>query len=88
MCPKRYFLTVFSSGFICFSPCFSIVFVCFLKAFSNREYDKADIFDAFLLISYCNCSSLILSSIVMISFYIISERFFLKCKRLSDARVA
>ena len=38
---------------------------------------------------YCNFSSLILSTIiVMISFYILSKRFFLKRKRLSDARVA
>ena len=46
-----------------------------------------DIFAAFLLISYCRFSSLILSSIVMINFYILSERFFLKREGLSDARV-
>ena len=40
--------------------------------------DNADIFAASLLISYCNFSSLIISSIVMISFYILSKRFFLK----------
>ena len=28
-----------------------------------------------------------LSSIVMINFYILSKRFFLRCKGLSDARV-
>ena len=50
--------------------------------------NNADIFDAFLLISYCNFSSLILSSIVMISFYILSTRFSLKCEGLPDARVA
>ena len=50
--------------------------------------DNAYIFAASLLISYCNFSSLNLLSIVMISFYILSERFFLKCKGLSDARVA
>ena len=50
--------------------------------------DNADTFAAFQLISYCNFSSLILSSIVMISFYVLSKRFFLKRKRLSDARVA
>ena len=50
--------------------------------------DGADIFAAFLLISCCNFSSLILSSIVMISSYVISEVFFLKCERLIDARVA
>ena len=37
--------------------------------------------------SYCNFSSLILSSTVMISFYILSKRFPLKRKELSDARV-
>ena len=50
--------------------------------------DKADIFAASLLILYCNFSYLMLLSIVMISFYIFSERFFSKCKGLSDARVA
>ena len=40
-----------------------------------------------LLISYCNFSSLILSSVVMIRFYILFERFSLKRKRLSDAKV-
>ena len=41
-----------------------------------------------LLISYRSFSSLILSSIIMISTYIRSERLFLKRKGLSDARVA
>ena len=50
--------------------------------------DSADIFAACLSILYCYFSSLILSSIVMISFYIPSKRFFLKRKRLSDATVA
>ena len=50
--------------------------------------DKADIFAASLLILYCNFSYLMLSSIVIISFHIFSERFFSKCKGLSDARVA
>ena len=40
-----------------------------------------------LLISYCNFSSLMLSSIAMISFYILSTTFFLKCKELSAVRV-
>ena len=44
-------------------------------------------FVASLLISCCNLSSLIVSSIVMISFYILSKRFFLNCKGLSEARV-
>ena len=50
--------------------------------------DNADIFVAPLLISYCSLSSLILLSIVMISFHILSKRFILKRKGLSDARVA
>ena len=57
----------------------------FLSIFPD---DNADIFVASLLISYCNFSSLILSWIVMISFYILSKRFVLKPKELSDARVA
>ena len=40
-----------------------------------------------LFLPYCSFSSLILSSIVMISFYILSIRFFLKHIGLSDARV-
>ena len=40
-----------------------------------------------LLISYCSFSSLPLSSIVMISFYILSKILFLKREGLSDARV-
>ena len=47
---------------------------------------NADIFTASLLISYYSFSSLILS-IVMISFYILSKRFFLKHKGLSVVRV-
>ena len=50
--------------------------------------DNADIFAASLLISYYSFSSLILPSIVMISFHIVSKRFFLKVEGLSDARVA
>ena len=46
-----------------------------------------DIFAACLITSYCNFSSLILASILMISFYILSERFFPKHKELSDAGV-
>ena len=49
--------------------------------------DNADTFAASLLISYCIYSSIILSSTVMINFYILSKRFFLKRKRLSDAKV-
>ena len=48
---------------------------------------NADIFAASLLISYCNFSSLILPSVVIISFYVLPKRFFLKRKRLSDARI-
>ena len=49
--------------------------------------NNADIFYASLLISYCSFSSLIFSLIVMISFYILSKRFFLKREGFSDARV-
>ena len=49
--------------------------------------DNTDIFAAPHLVSYYCLSSLILPSIVMISFYILSKRLFLKCKGLSDARV-
>ena len=49
--------------------------------------DHADIFAASLLISYCNFSSFVLSSIVMISFYILSKILFLKREGLSGARV-
>ena len=50
--------------------------------------DNAAVFDASVLMSYCNFSSLILSSIVLINFYILSKRFFMKHERLSDVRVA
>ena len=50
--------------------------------------DNADIFVVSLLISYCNFSSLILSSIAVIGFYFLSKRFFLKHEGLSDAREA
>ena len=50
--------------------------------------DNADIFVAALLISYCSFSSLVLSSSVIISFYILPKIFSLKHKRLSDARLA
>ena len=49
--------------------------------------DNADIFAASLLMSYCSFSFLTLYWLVMISFYILSEILFLKCKGLSDARV-
>ena len=49
--------------------------------------DNANIVAASLLIFYCNFSSLILSSIVIITFQILSKRFFLKREELSHARV-
>ena len=50
--------------------------------------DNADIFATSLLISYCSFSSQILSSIVIITFHILSKRLCLKRKILSDdARV-
>ena len=45
------------------------------------------LFAASLLTSYCRFSSLIIASIVMIAFYILSQIFFLKREGLSDARV-
>ena len=50
--------------------------------------DNADIFATSLLISYCSFSSVILSSILITGFYILSKRFFLKRERLSDTRLA
>ena len=44
---------------------------------------NADIFYSSLLVSYCSFSSIILSSIVMISFYILSKRFSFLWKVLS-----
>ena len=88
-----------SIAFTCFSPWSSIAFVCFSKALPTGEYadldcsiifpdDNTDKFAASLLMSYCNFSFLNLSSIVAISFYILSKRFFLKSEGLSDPRVA
>ena len=54
--------------------------------FINFPNDNADYFATSLLILYCSFSTLLLSSLVMISFCILSTRFFLK--GLSDARVA
>ena len=49
--------------------------------------DYADIFPASLLISHCSLSSLILSSVVIIRFYIVSKRFSLKHEELPRATV-
>ena len=49
--------------------------------------DNVDISAASHLISYCNFPSLILPSVVMINFYIVSKRFFLKRGELSVGRV-
>ena len=107
---RNFFLTLFSTAFICFSFCFSIVFVYFSKAFPNGEYVNLaysiifprledNIFSPgrysylsffqiiILLVSYCSFFSLILSSLVMISFNIFYKIFFLKCEKVSDARV-
>ena len=48
--------------------------------------DNGDIFATFLLI-LLYFSSKILSSVVTISFYIHSKRFFLKREKLSDVRI-
>ena len=50
--------------------------------------DNADICTASLLISHNSFSSLILPPIVLIRFYILSKKFFMKREGLSDARVA
>ena len=49
--------------------------------------NSVHILAASLLISYCIFSFLILSSIAMISFYILSRKFCLKRKDLSNAKV-
>ena len=49
--------------------------------------DNAETFPILLLTPYCSFSSLNLSAIVMISFYIFSKRFFHKREELSDATV-
>ena len=54
---------------------------------SNFPQDNADIFAVSLLISFCSFSPLILSPVVMVSFYILSTGFFLKHKGLSEAIV-
>ena len=54
---------------------------------SNFFDGNAYIFAFSLLMWNCSFSFLILSLIVMISFYILSKRLFLKRKELSDARV-
>ena len=77
----------------CFSVCFSkafpngeyvnlagfIIGYSFISIFPD---DMADVFAASLLKSYCSFSSLILSSILVISFYILCKRFFLKREEL------
>ena len=55
---------------------------------STFPEDSTDIFASSLLIPYYSFSSLIWSSIVMIKFYILSKRFFLKREVLPDVRVA
>ena len=49
--------------------------------------DRADIFATSMSIPYCTYLSLNFSSVAMISFYILSESFFLKRKGESGARV-
>ena len=50
--------------------------------------DNANIFVASLLTSYCSFSSLILLSIVIIKFYIVSKRFFLKREESSESSIS
>ena len=49
--------------------------------------DNADIFSTSLLILHYSFKFLILSSVVMISFYILNKTFFMKREDLPDARV-
>ena len=49
--------------------------------------DNTDTFAACVLMSYCSVSSLLLSSIIMIDFYILSKRSFLKHQGSSDGRL-
>ena len=66
----------------------SLLFIFFyLKERLIVYEDNVDIFSAPLLTSYSSFSSVTLSLIVMISFYILCKRLFLKRKGLSDARV-
>ena len=95
ICFSVYFLKAFPKGeyanLACSIICLwlevnisSLVRYSYLSIFRDHH---ADIFDVSLLISYCGFSSLILSLIVMISFYVLSKRFFLKLKELFDTRV-
>ena len=94
-CFSVYFLKAFPKGeyanLACSIICLwlevnisSLVRYSYLSIFRDHH---ADIFDVSLLISYCGFSSLILSLTVMISFYVLSKRFFLKLKELFDTRV-
>ena len=78
---KIWFVLLF--GF-CYKKTFLPTRYSYLSVFSD---DNGDIFAVSLLILYCSFSFVVLSSIVMTSFYILSERFSLKRKRLSDATV-
>ena len=60
----------------------------FYYIFSIFPDNNADILPASLLTLHCSFPCPILSSIVMVSFYILSKRFFLKYKGKSDAKVA
>ena len=59
----------------------------FIIFYSTLADDNADIFVGSVLLLYCTFSSLILSSMVMINFYIHSKIFFLKREELSNGRV-
>ena len=85
--------------FSCFYFLFSLIsnrfsFFCFSQNFANGEYIHLACpitrlrFADSLLITYSSFPSLILSSVVMISFYFLRKRFFLKRERLSDPRLA
>ena len=59
----------------------------FIIFYSILADDNADIFVGSVLLLHCTFSPLILSSMVMINFYIHSKIFFLKHEELSNGRV-
>ena len=95
ICFSVYFLKAFPKGEYANLACSIICLWLEVNISSPVRYSylsifrdhPADIFAVSLLISYCGFSSLILPSIVMISFYVLSKIFFLKLKGLSDTRV-
>ena len=90
------FFKCFSKRKICNLACAITLFWQGGNIYSPEKYlyfsifpdHRAEFFVVSMSISYCSFSSLILSSIVMISFHILCKRLFSKHKGLSDARIA